>query len=69
LPYGPELTTGLADVPSDIALTPQWYSKCGFSSFLITETTLEKEADAKTVVTVDELLRQCQSKEDLQQVV
>ncbi|KAK9418775.1 putative Polyketide synthase-nonribosomal peptide synthetase [Seiridium unicorne] len=45
------------------------YSNPRFSSFIITETALKQEAGGETVVTVGELLRQCQLKEDLQQVV
>ncbi|KAF3018236.1 putative PKS-like protein biosynthetic cluster [Neopestalotiopsis sp. 37M] len=69
LPYGPELTIGLADVPYDTALPPQWYSNPRFSSFLITEPSLDEKVDNKAVTTVEDLLQQCQSKEDLQQVV
>ncbi|KAI1135888.1 putative polyketide synthase [Hypoxylon sp. FL0543] len=68
-PYGPELTAGLAEVPSDMSLAPQWYSNPRFSSFLITKAALKGEADVKAVVTVEELLRQCRSKEDIWQVV
>ncbi|KAI0469085.1 putative polyketide synthase [Xylaria cf. heliscus] len=68
-PYGAELTTGLGHVPFDVSLAPQWYSNPRFSSFIVPEATLNMEADVKTVVTVEELLRQCQSKEDIQGVV
>ncbi len=65
----PELTTGIADVPLDTSLVPQWYSNPKFSSFVIPEAAFKEEAEVKAVVTVGELLRQCQSREDVRQVV
>ncbi|KAL9087506.1 MAG: hypothetical protein Q9165_006617 [Trypethelium subeluteriae] len=69
-PHGPELTTGLSDIPFDIPNAPSWYSNPKFSSFIVHQQTIVEDKDkVKAATSIHELLRACQSQQDLQLVI
>ena len=69
-PHGPELTTGLSDVPFDIPNAPNWYSNPKFSSFVVHQKApIKDNNEIKVATPTQELLRACQSQQDLQQII
>lgn len=69
-PHGPEITTGLSDVPFEISNAPTWYTNPKFSDFIVHAST-EKNDDGsgKAPVSIQELLQECQSREHVLEVV
>ncbi|KAJ5113444.1 hypothetical protein N7456_001978 [Penicillium angulare] len=67
---GPELTTGLSDVPFETPNAPYWFLNPMFSSFIVQKKaeTLNN-SEGKTTVSVQELLKGCCSKEDAYKVI
>ncbi|KAK3317501.1 putative polyketide synthase [Cercophora scortea] len=71
-PHGPEISTGLNDVPSDAPVPPFWSSDPKFAVFQVPERTLvEDDGPGKKVATVSvtQLLQKCQSKDEVYDVV
>ena len=67
---GPELTTGLSDVPFDTPNAPYWFTNPKFSDFIQREKVSSSEPSKGIVtVSVQNRIRDCSSKEQLQEVV
>ncbi|RYP50278.1 hypothetical protein DL768_004172 [Monosporascus sp. mg162] len=69
-PYGPELTTGLSDVPVDTSSAPYWFLNPMFSSFVVQQKAVcDEKAEDKCSVSVKQLLEKCQSQDDVRDVI
>ncbi|KAK3689258.1 putative polyketide synthase [Podospora appendiculata] len=67
-PYGPEISTGLNDVPSDAPVPPFWSSDPKFAVFQVPKRTLvEDDGPGKKIATVSvlQLLQKCESKDEV----
>ncbi|KAI5865338.1 putative polyketide synthase [Durotheca rogersii] len=69
-PYGPEITTGLSDVPFDTTSAPYWFLNPMFSSFIVQQkaNAVLKNAD-KNTKSIQDHLAACQSRNDVHEVV
>lgn len=68
--HGPELTTGISDIPFETLNAPNWYSNPKFSSFIVPrQNTTNTQNSEKAIKSTQELLQACQSKRELHQVV
>ncbi|KAH8651343.1 putative polyketide synthase [Xylariales sp. PMI_506] len=69
-PHGPELTTGLSDVPYDTANAPYWFLNPKFSSFIVQQkaSAVLKNAD-KNTKSIQDHLANCQSEEEVYNVI
>lgn len=69
-PHGPEITTGLADVPHDVSSPPYWFSNPKFASFILPEKAVTDRKDPETAsVSILELLQKSQSQQDATKAV
>lgn len=69
-PNGPEITTGLSDVPFEIPNAPTWYNNPKFSDFIVHLPTEDKDAGSgKTSVSIQDLLQRCNTQDDVLEVV
>ncbi|KAH6658993.1 putative polyketide synthase [Truncatella angustata] len=69
-PYGPELTTGLSDVPFDTSSAPYWFLNPMFSSFIVQQKAVtDDKAENKGAATVQQQLQNCKSQEDVYKAV
>jgi hypothetical protein len=69
-PHGPEITTGLSDVPFDTPNAPNWFLNPKFSSFIVQQgTASEDKNEGKASASVSERLRSCQTQEEVSTVV
>lgn len=69
-PHGPELTTGLSDVPFDTPNAPYWFLNPKFSSFIVQQKAAsEDKNEGKATASIQELLQGCQSQQEVQKVI
>ncbi|ORY71958.1 putative polyketide synthase [Pseudomassariella vexata] len=69
-PHGPELTTGISDVPFYTSNAPNWHSNPRFSSFLVHQKVATGDGDkGKASESIQQLLQSCQSQKDLEKVI
>lgn len=77
-PHGPEISTGVSDVPFDVPNAPMWYSNPKFSSFIVRQKSAESiliGANAGDVgpnsssTSLAETLRVCRTRREALQVV
>lgn len=68
--HGPELTAGLSDVALDASDVPPWFSNPRFFDFVLpTKLSPSEINETKTTLSVQDILRECSSKEDVRSVV
>jgi hypothetical protein len=67
---GPELTTGLSNVPYDTPNAPYWFMNPMFSSFIVQQRadSLVKN-ESKTTTSIQELLQECASAAEVRKVI
>ncbi|TVY94480.1 Polyketide synthase-nonribosomal peptide synthetase [Lachnellula willkommii] len=68
-PNGPGLTTGLSEVPINVAKPPSWHTNPMFSAFVTSQGTIQEKQEVKEAVAIGEQLCACQSAEDVFQVI
>ncbi|KAH8820161.1 putative polyketide synthase [Xylogone sp. PMI_703] len=70
-PHGPELTTGLSDVPFNTPNAPEWFLNPKFSSFVVHQkgSKAEEDKDEAAGASLQELLQHCRSQQDLYKII
>jgi hypothetical protein len=69
-PDGPEVSTGVLDVAVDSADPPKWISDPKFSHFIVHHKTDDgAEKEKAGTPSIQDLVRKCQTTEDLQKVI
>lgn len=69
-PYGPELSTGLLDIPAHAPNAPRWYSDPKFSPFIIHQSAADTDGGNETAAaSIQELLEQCRSPAELLEII
>lgn len=68
---GPELTTGLSDVPFDTPNAPYWFMNPKFSSFIVQQKAVSEDRNEgkETAASVQERLAGCRSQQDVEKVI
>ena len=70
-PNGPELTTGLSDVPFDTPNAPYWFMNPKFSSFIVQQWAVsgDRNEGKESAVSMHERLDGCQSHKEAKKVI
>lgn len=70
--YGPELTTGLSEVAVDVMDRPIWFNNPRYSEFItpmISKTGSDEALDATAPVSLQYLIQNCSSQQDLRAMI
>ncbi|CAG8974765.1 hypothetical protein HYALB_00000377 [Hymenoscyphus albidus] len=68
--HGPEITTGLSDIPADAPNAPNWFMNPKFSSFIIhQEGAKEDKHEGAATISISDLLEACQTEKEVQKVI
>lgn len=70
-PHGPEITTGLSDIPADAPNAPNWFMNPKFSSFIIHEKKDKQDMTSERTATtsIKYLLEACQTEKGLHKII
>lgn len=68
--HGPEITTGLSDIPADAPNAPNWFMNPKFSSFIIHQKKDTQDAkEGANTTSIKSLLEECQTEKELLKVI